>query len=346
MTYSCSRCGRSFSSDEILSFCPFCGEAYAQPSGGAPVGSRIVIGSDSERTVQEKYWNLAHEELSLVLSFMERKVQQATAYQPRQLNADAWLKRLAHCGAAAQFAKCCDSFLSQVSSALFADSCDEKTEVTAFDAEEAANAIKRRCVPLLNALAPGAAAETLPEFVCRAAQSKETPAPAQPAIRQLLQTVDAIKPALYSALNNVGIFSVAAVLRTVSVKDANTVAPEALEKQLLDLSQLDYDPLFGAPVDPFIEAFVQAVAQLANAANHARGWPAYDQNERARRSALNDYFFAWERLLFETLDQVYQSHAADMMIVQRSVQQACLQYCEQEDVGEQGGEKHGEFLSL
>ena len=57
--YLCSRCGRVFSHEETLSFCPFCGTAYSQAAQPIQTATRIVISSDSERTVQEKYWRSA-----------------------------------------------------------------------------------------------------------------------------------------------------------------------------------------------------------------------------------------------------------------------------------------------
>ena len=66
MDYRCSRCGRTFFYGEIVSFCPFCGQAYNVFSAGDSTLSvvqnagnmRISIGSDSEKTIQEKYWKL------------------------------------------------------------------------------------------------------------------------------------------------------------------------------------------------------------------------------------------------------------------------------------------------
>ena len=57
MLYQCTRCGKEFSSDESLSFCPFCGSPYAaaQPEHQV-ITQRVVIGTDGERAVQEKYW--------------------------------------------------------------------------------------------------------------------------------------------------------------------------------------------------------------------------------------------------------------------------------------------------
>ena len=75
MDYNCSRCGRSFSCGETISFCPFCGQAYA---GGATLqhsfSQRIVIGSDSERTVQEKYWKSTQAAISSALLRLQREL--------------------------------------------------------------------------------------------------------------------------------------------------------------------------------------------------------------------------------------------------------------------------------
>lgn len=75
MDYSCPKCSRVFSCAEAIFFCPFCGTAYASAPGASAVSTtRIVIGSDSERAVQEKYWNLTHAEISLVLSALEGRL--------------------------------------------------------------------------------------------------------------------------------------------------------------------------------------------------------------------------------------------------------------------------------
>lgn len=68
MNYQCMRCNKSFSCDENLLFCPFCGNAY-QATAVAPqvVTQRIVIGSDSERTIQEKYWKEAQTATNRIL---------------------------------------------------------------------------------------------------------------------------------------------------------------------------------------------------------------------------------------------------------------------------------------
>ena len=75
MNYNCLRCGRLFACEETISFCPFCGQAYmGVVSAAQTMNQRIVIGSDSERTVQEKYWKSAQSAISSVLMRLRRSL--------------------------------------------------------------------------------------------------------------------------------------------------------------------------------------------------------------------------------------------------------------------------------
>ena len=343
MDYTCPHCDRAFSCELQLSFCPFCGAAYARPAGNTMVPNRIVIGSDSERTIQEKYWQLTHRKLELVLSLIERDIPGVTTYQPRQIDAAAWLKRQAKCSATEQLAKNCDAFLEQIAAAMKPEACDAALDA-GLDVDAAAKKIAGKCAPLLSALTPGDTEKAPPVFSFHTSFSandrKEvTPVPSD--IYALFQTVDAIKLALYTALNQAGIFTAATVFSRLSTLQSDLNDPGMLANQLRDWAGRDYDPLFGEPIDDFVEAFVHAVILMTNAANGAHPWVEYDKNERAKFRALDDYFSSWKQLLIETLDRLYQSQSADMMSVQRDVQQAGLKYCEQEETGHQETEKEG-----
>lgn len=75
MDYNCSRCGRLFACAETISFCPFCGQAYMGVAQSVQaITQRIVIGSDSERTIQEKYWKSAQAAISSVLLRLRRSL--------------------------------------------------------------------------------------------------------------------------------------------------------------------------------------------------------------------------------------------------------------------------------
>ena len=85
MIYQCKRCGRDFTCDMQLSFCPFCGTAYfASASAPAPVSvtQRIVIGSDGERTVQEKYWRESRQMIHRVIHLLGESIPQFSEPRP------------------------------------------------------------------------------------------------------------------------------------------------------------------------------------------------------------------------------------------------------------------------
>lgn len=73
MHYTCSNCGRTLNLGEELSFCPFCGNSY-HGAAQAISTTRIVIGSDSKKTIQEKYWNLARESVQHTLNRLKKSL--------------------------------------------------------------------------------------------------------------------------------------------------------------------------------------------------------------------------------------------------------------------------------
>ena len=68
MEYNCMKCGRSFICEDTISFCPFCGQAYKSESVASSVPvQKIIIASDSERSIQEKYWKMTQASISAAL---------------------------------------------------------------------------------------------------------------------------------------------------------------------------------------------------------------------------------------------------------------------------------------
>ena len=119
MIYSCRKCGREFQWEEAVSFCPFCGNAYASFAVASPSpATRVVIGSDSERTVQEKYWRMSHKEIDGTIRLLGALLPTEENVQPCQFDLHEWLQQQKRCRSARQFKKNCDSFLSKIASFL------------------------------------------------------------------------------------------------------------------------------------------------------------------------------------------------------------------------------------
>lgn len=94
MLYQCTRCGRGFSNDESLSFCPFCGAAYYSLSGSiSPLipTQRIVIGSDSERMIQEKYWKESQQAIHRIIYKLKSALPRFSEERPENEHRDAML---------------------------------------------------------------------------------------------------------------------------------------------------------------------------------------------------------------------------------------------------------------
>lgn len=154
MDYSCPKCSRVFSCAEAIFFCPFCGTAYASAPGASAVSTtRIVIGSDSERAVQEKYWNLTHAEISLVLSALEGRLPSHEEYTLRQLNVRGWLISQSKRSSTAQFRGGCDAFLAEITQA-FQSGPSAEPAVPPIDIDQMGKAMDDICQQLLNVIRP------------------------------------------------------------------------------------------------------------------------------------------------------------------------------------------------
>lgn len=67
MRFHCAACGREMQAEEALSFCPFCGKPYQ----GEARAAQVVIAGDSERAVQEKYWEEASNAISFLTKYLK-----------------------------------------------------------------------------------------------------------------------------------------------------------------------------------------------------------------------------------------------------------------------------------
>lgn len=334
MTYQCNRCGRAFSCDETISFCPFCGTAYAlQSVVQQPVTTRIVIGSDSERTVQEKYWRKARIELHDALASLDAQIPDEDEREERQLDLDEWLHQQKKCRSAIQFKQHCDAFVNRISLAL-KNAPLQGDDPAPIDINRIEKAIEQTCTTLADNLDRTLLPDALPVLSYEALpveQPREQGSPRiSEAYHQLLHAVEEVKPALYAILDENGVFVALSVLGNLSPEDAVRRKPVELSAQLRELAQKDYDPLFGEEYDDFVQAFWEALLRLAYVVNNALALPEQDENELAKIDALQSYLTDWRNVLNVMLDQIYQSQQQDMVDVHQRLQLVCstLEVCE------------------
>ena len=334
MTYQCNRCGRAFGCEETISFCPFCGTAYAMQSAiPQPMTTRIVIGSDSERTVQEKYWRMARIELHDALSALDAQIPDEDDHENQQLDLDEWLHRQKKCRSTGQFKQNCDMFIRKISAALM-DAPSQDNEQVSIDIDLIGKAIEQTCVSLAESLDRTLMPETLPVLTYEPRSVEHPQAHGVPRIseayHQLLRAVEDVKPALYAILDENGVFVALSVLGNLSPEDAVKRKPVDLSTQLRELAEKDYDPLFGEEYDDFVQAFWEALLRLAYVVNNALALPEMDDNELAKIDALQSYLADWRNVLNVMLDQIYQSQQQDMVQLQQRIQQLNCTFEEKE----------------
>lgn len=335
MTYQCNRCGRAFSCAETISFCPFCGTAYALQSViQQPVTTRIVIGSDSEKTVQEKYWRMARIELHDALASLDAQIPDEDEHEDRQLDLDEWLHRQKKCRSATQFKQHCDAFINKISSTL-TNAPLQGDDPAPIDIDRIGKAIEQTCTALAISLDRTLLPDTLPVLSYEALpveQPREQGVPRiSEAYHHLLHAVEEVKPVLYAILDENGVFVALSVLGNLSPEDAVRRKPVELSAQLLDLAKKDYDPLFGEEYDDFVQAFWEALLRLAYVVNNALALPDLDENELAKIDALQSYLADWRNALNVMLDQIYQSQQQDMVGVHQRLHQLCSMFKDYEE---------------
>lgn len=77
--YTCLYCNRVLELDEKISHCPFCGTPYANHSPTNPISEiKMIIGSDGERTIQEKYWRDAQYLLNKLRAILSDRIERYT----------------------------------------------------------------------------------------------------------------------------------------------------------------------------------------------------------------------------------------------------------------------------
>lgn len=327
MTYQCNRCGRAFNCQDTISFCPFCGTAYAQQnSTPLLITSRIVIGSDSERTIQEKYWRMTRAEMHQILFSLDGLIPDEDEYEEQQLDLDEWLKCQKRCRSTGQFKKHCDEFLYKISSAMQNAAIPNNAQEP-IDIDRIKKEIEHTCSSLAQTLGKDYLPDALPALEYEAIPidlPKENSVPQiSEAYHQLLKAVEYVKPVLYSILDGNGIFVALSVLGNLSPEDAVKRKPIDLSTQLRSLAERDYDPLFGEEYDDFVQAFWEAILRLAYIVNNVLALPELDENETAKIDALQNYLSNWQNVLNIMLDQIYQSQQQDMVLVHQRIQKTC-----------------------
>lgn len=291
MEYACAKCGCTFTCEIEIHFCPFCGTAYEHAADQNRVSTmRIAIGSDSERRVQEKYWYRAQGSLKRILALLDSMLPDESDTFPIRLDLDAWLSQQRSCRSSAQFKKRLGSFLARIHSAL--QEMEIQEAPAPIDLPPLTEHIEQTCGLLMHTLGETFLSERAPQLVYEPvpakAETKKTAETSFEPYRQLLVTLEMVRPVFDSILDENGVFVALAALETL-LDEEDEAEPLPLIKQLSELAQKDYDPLFGEEYDDFVLTFWKSILCTADAVNRMLSLPERDANEQAKMQALQDF---------------------------------------------------------
>lgn len=319
MVYSCKKCRRSFECPDAISYCPFCGTAYDGDVSGT---TRIVIGSDSERTVQERYWRQTDLEIQRMLRLLKQELPDPDDVEKQSIDLQEWSRVQGRCTSVVQFEKRFQALLNQIDAGMQAKSPQAPPAPISLEAfTEGFDALGERI------------SETLGETA-----TLERPAlryePVENRLRQaaerdgwgtLYATIQGVWPKVRAIIREYGPFVIQSALKRLPYGSSKEVDPERLSRRIQKLAQKEYDPLFGEDCDEFADAFCKGVLALTRVVNHRNALCEYDENECAKIDALKAYADDWMHALRSALDRAYQAQKLDMLGTYESVRRICAE---------------------
>ena len=139
---------------------------------------------------------------------------------------------------------------------------------------------------------------------------------------ELFDQVQAVLPRVKRVLGEEGAYPAIAAAEDVVGENWTRVKPKALERQLRVLFEEEYDPLFGPPCGPFLQAFWKAVFLLHEriCADETPDEPCETQFDVLM--ALSRYLNAWGERLERALDEAY-GRGEDMLRVSGELEALC-----------------------
>lgn len=307
MRFHCAACGREMQAEEALSFCPFCGKPYQ----GEARAAQVVIAGDGERAVQEKYWEEASDAISFLTKYLKPEKKHVREEKGWPDN-EQFVQELRKVRSNEAFMRVCENRLGEIKKRLGRPA---KPEESPLDAETERERMRQALLEAARSLGCPNPEEMEPELLIKPTklEIKIEPLPEFDAA-ELLAQAQAVLPRVRQVLGEEGAYPAIAAAEDVVGEDWTRVKPKALERQLRVLFEEEYDPLFGAPCGPFLQAFWKAVFLL-----HER-IRADEMPDEPRETqfdvlmALSRYLDEWEDRLERALDEAY-GRGEDMLRV-------------------------------
>lgn len=277
MRFICAVCGKTLDlQGEEARFCPFCGRAYA---------AAVMEGARAD-AVQAKYWQMTRAAYGAALRDM-------ADFQGRQSPKKGFrLERLTDATSKKQARQEIERCL-----AMLAKRLDAPREMEQRAPADAIDTFGRQLARILGG-----------EILESAPPKEEEKKKQYDEAKKLLDALTRTQATLNRLMDENGTFIFA---DAAEAKKAKQPMNEQAEK-LIALSQKDYDPIFGESYEPFVAAYMQAMAAVAELV-------------RPKEKDASADAKAWAEKLDFLLDQAYQNRK-DMMAVWRETDAVCAAF--------------------
>ena len=283
MRFICAACGKTLDLEgEEARFCPFCGRTYAAP---------VMEGARAD-AVQAKYWQMTRAAYGAALG----EIADIQAKKSRKKGRTFRLERLTEVPSKEQAKREIDRCLAMLAKQL--DAPRETEQRASADAIDTFG---------------GQLARILGGEISEIAPPKEDEKPEEKKkqydeAKKLLDAMTRTQATLNRLMDENGTFIFA---DAAEAKKAKQPMNEQAEK-LIALAQKDYDPIFGESYEPFVAAYMQAMAAVAELV-------------RPKEKDVSADAKAWVEKLDFLLDQAYQNRK-DMMAVWRETDAVCTAF--------------------
>ena len=343
MDYFCSNCKQKYGFDVEVKYCPFCGKPYRAEDPQAKADTlRIVIGSDSERTIENKYWDASRkclsglrEKIQSRLQELKEEVFQRVSYIPipeefgafisagkseQSVTIRRYIKKIERI--LEETEKNPDQFVMRATQAqdlinqeriIIADTYKKITGILGFEEQ----------IDLENLKSSEGDEDFYDDYIRlnRYDHSK---------YRRLLQAIyDSEEKIQTIIIDDVSSFNIP-YAKSLPKYEAEKYDPDTLSGELAELAEGDYDFIFGESPDQFVLKFWDCIIYLAHIANEMLDdlymkactpidIKRYKGKTDSKIKALTDAVSDFSEKLDIHLDKLYRSQSADMLEVQQSL---------------------------
>ena len=335
MEYICKNCYRTFVYNQDVAFCPFCGHAYnliTTPQQINQVVTRVIIGSDSEKTIQEKYWKESQNTIRRIISMLFYQLPDLfdvnSGMGEISIDIPSSMQYFCAGNTISGFKELFSNYLDRLVDGFDTKNCptsqiQQKTETKyqLINIKQEEQTIKQICSDIIDLIGGSLPTQIIPQVevvVCPKEEKKEYNVRNKgnnEKNRELIKAVISNRQQILAIIEGYSTYIIKEI-NSIDEEDMELLDPDELALKLRSLSEKDYDYLFGDDPREYIQTYWDAVVYLAYVSNDIRRKSdvgrAYEENERIEAQegkkieVLRQYISEWNSVITVQLDEVYQ----------------------------------------